>query len=163
MNRPCINTKLAAGLIGILLAGFSLPAQAQTVPSDATVVQRMATQNPAPLPHRGFFGSDYGLLNQGRSGQELTLTYLNSGKNRKTAPYSLLSSPRMSLFVQIEADQVNRRNAIFGSTTWPIANERMQDDGITPHFRPLLEIPLGANKLPLFLYVPNPQANLLSW
>jgi hypothetical protein len=36
---------------------------------------------------------------------------------------------------------------------------RMPVDGVSAHFRPLLEIHLGAYELPIFLYVPNPQTN----
>jgi hypothetical protein len=159
MNRPSGSTKLAAGLLGILLAGFSLPGRAQTMPP-GTIVPRMATQNPVPLPHKGFLDSDYGLLSQGGSVQEETLAYISPSANRKkTVWYSLLFWPRTSLFTQIEAEGVNRRNAIFGSTDLTIADSLIPANGITPHFRPLLEIQLGAYKLPMFLYVPNPQAN----
>jgi hypothetical protein len=164
MNRPGGKVKLAAGLlVGVLLVGFSLPGRAQTAPPGATIVQRMATQSPAPLPHKGFLDSDYELLIQGGSGQEVMVAYMSPSANQRTVRYSLLSWARTSLFAQIEADEVNRRNASFGSTELAIADSRMPADVITPHFRPLLEIPLGAYKLPISVYVPNPQANQPSW
>jgi hypothetical protein len=164
MNRRGGKAKLAAGFVGILLAGFLLAGRAQTAPPDASIVQRVANQNPAPLP-TGFLGSDYALLKRGQPGsrREAMLAYINPSANRRTARYSLLSWPRRSSFAHIEADEVNRRNAIFGSTDLTIADARMPANGIRPLFRPLLEIQLGAYKLPIFLYVPNPQANRPSW
>jgi hypothetical protein len=162
MNRPGRNAKLAAALVGILLVGFSLPGRVQSAPPDK-IVQPMAAKNRAPRPENGFLGSDYGLVSQGRSGQETMLLYVNPNTNRKTVRHSLLSWPRTSLFAVIEADEVSRRNAISGSTDLTKADPLMRADEKTEHLRPLLEIPLGVYKLPVFLYVPDRQVDQPSW
>jgi hypothetical protein len=160
VNRPGGNAKLAAGLVGVMLAEFLPVGGAQAAPPNAIIARGVANQNPVPPPSNV---SDYGLLNQAGSGQATMLSYINPSVNRKTPRYSLVAWPRTSLFAQIESDEINRSNAISGSTTLAISDVRLLADGITPHFSPLLEIQLGAYKLPLFLYVPNPQADQPSW
>jgi hypothetical protein len=44
-----------------------------------------------------------------------------------------------------------------------IPDKRTPADGLGTQFRPLLEIHLGAYKLPLFLDAPNAQADWPSW
>ena len=78
--------------------------------------------------------------------------------DRKTPRFILLSWPQRSSFTLTEADEANR-NAIFASNELAITDVRMPVDGIRAHFRPLLEISLGAYKLPISLYVPNSQTN----
>jgi hypothetical protein len=76
-----------------------------------------------------------------------------TAQDRKTPRFSLLSCPQRSSFS--DADKVNGKNAIFGSTELTIADLRMPANGVSPHFRPLLEIHLGAYELPISLYTPN--------
>jgi len=83
-----------------------------------------------------------------------------TAQDRRTPRFSILSCPQRSSFAHIDADKVDGRNAIFGSSTeLTIADLRMPADGISAHFRPLLEIHLGAYKLPIFLDTANPQTN----
>ncbi len=83
--------------------------------------------------------------------------------DRKTPRYSLLSWPRSSSSAHTKADEVNRRNSIFGCSELTIADARMPATGPGADFRPLLEIHLGAYKLPVFVYAPNPQVNWPRW
>ena len=81
-----------------------------------------------------------------------------TGQDRKTPPF--LSCPQRSSFANTDANKVDGRNEIFGfSTKLTSADLRMPADGISEHFRPLLEIRLGAHKLPIFLYAPDPRTN----
>ncbi len=79
--------------------------------------------------------------------------------DRKTPRFSLLSCPQSSSCAHTDAGEVNGRNATFGSTEVTLADLRMPMDGASAHFRLLLEVHLGAYKLPIFLYAPNPQTN----
>jgi hypothetical protein len=97
------------------------------------------------------------------TGGYLPISHPVTAPDRKTPRYSLLSWPLSSSFAHTEADEVNRRNAIFGSSELTIADARMPANGPGGSFSPLLEIHLGAYKLPVFLYAPNPQANWPRW
>jgi hypothetical protein len=82
-----------------------------------------------------------------------------TGQDQKTPPFGILSCPQGSQCSPTDTGKVNGGNAISGATDLSVADLRMPVDGVTAHFRPLLEIHLGAHELPIFLYSPDPQNN----
>jgi hypothetical protein len=79
----------------------------------------------------------------------VSTSYPATAPDRKTRRYSLLSWPRSSSLAHTEADEVNRRSAIFGSSELTIADTRTPASGPRENFNPLLEIHLVVFKLPV--------------
>jgi hypothetical protein len=158
-TRLSLNRKLAAGFLCIVLAGFGAAAHAQTAPSGATMVQLASIQNPFPLPAKSLRASDYSLLDKTQPGHQAMFASANPGVQRKAADYHLLSWPQTGLLAQIDSDKVAGWNTMFSSPTLDLAQQRMPADEMKPSPKPLLAVHLADYELPIFLYVPNPQAN----
>jgi hypothetical protein len=77
--------------------------------------------------------------------------------------YSLLSWQPGNSVGRSGIEKVNRRDATFGSSAMTITDGRTPGDGLETQFRPLIEIHVGAYKLPIFLDAPNPQADWPRW
>jgi hypothetical protein len=114
---------------------------------------------PAPVTGQVREPSTISRTNELRGDYVLTSRDPVTGRDRNAPPFGLLSCPQSSSCAHTDTGKVNGRNAIVGSTEWSVADLRMPVDGVIGQFRPLLEIHLGAYKLPIFLYSPNPQTN----
>ena len=97
------------------------------------------------------------------TGDYVPTSHFTTAPDREPPRYTLLSWPRNSSFAHAEAAKVSRREAISGSSELTIADAQMAANGPGRNIRPLLEIHLGAYKLPVFLYAPNPEASWPRW
>ena len=79
MKQEGKHTKIAAGVLSVLLAGLILPGCAQTVAPGPNIIQRAQGETPAPPPPTGFLGNDYSLMTPPAAGsdQEAMLRYIN--------------------------------------------------------------------------------------
>src|SRR5208337_3582908 len=83
MKHEGKHTKIATGLLFVLLAGLILPGCAQTVAPGPDIIQRAQGETPAPPPPSGFLGNDYSLLTPPAAGtdQQAMLRYVNPNAN----------------------------------------------------------------------------------
>jgi Protein of unknown function (DUF3313) len=84
MKYKVVNTKLAAGLLSVLLAGgFLIAGCSQTAAPAPNVIQRAEGETVAPPAPTGFLGNDYSLLTPPAEGsdQEAMLRYVNPSAN----------------------------------------------------------------------------------
>jgi hypothetical protein len=79
MKQEGKHTKIATGVLSVLLAGLILPGCAQTVAPGPNIIQRAQGETPAPPPPTGFLGNDYSLMTPPAAGsdQEAMLRYIN--------------------------------------------------------------------------------------
>src|SRR5271170_2649738 len=79
MKQEGKHTKIATGLLSVLLAGLILPGCAQTVAPGPNIIQSAQGETPAPPPPTGFLGNDNSLLTPPAAGsdQEAMLRYVN--------------------------------------------------------------------------------------
>jgi Protein of unknown function (DUF3313) len=83
MDHNSLYTKLATGLLSVLLAGFLLSACSQTAAPEPNIIQRVEGEKPAPPPPTGFLGNDYSLLTPPTEGsdQKAMLRYVSPSVN----------------------------------------------------------------------------------
>src|SRR5271170_8520112 len=83
MKQEGKHTKIATGLLSVLLAGLILPGCAQTVAPGPNIIQRAQGEAPAPPPPTGFLGNDYALMAPPAPGtdQKAMLRYVNPNVN----------------------------------------------------------------------------------
>lgn len=85
MKPEITYTKITAGVISAVLAGWFLAACSQTAGQSPNIVQRVEGETPAAPPQSGFLGSDYSLLQPASSGsvegQKAMLAYINPNGN----------------------------------------------------------------------------------
>ena len=157
----CVTTVVATLCF---LMGGACAAEPALVPSPAAAVARDAAapdrgSDSEKRAQSGWVLSHNASRSQPKPGGLIGMLEPQVASDRKTPRFSLLSCLQGSSCLHPDADEVNGRNAIFGSTELTPADLRMPVDGVSAHFRPLLEIHLGAYKLPIFLYAPNLQSN----
>jgi Protein of unknown function (DUF3313) len=83
MDYKSRNTKIAAGLLSAMLAGWLLVGCSQTAAPAPNIIQRVQGDTPAPPPPSGFLGSDYSLLKPPAEGsdQKAQLAYADTSAN----------------------------------------------------------------------------------
>src|SRR5277367_7143509 len=83
MKQEGKHTKIATGVLSVLLAGLILPGCAQTVAPGPNIIQRVQGETPAPPPPTGFLGNDYSLMTPPAEGsdQKAMLRYVNPNVN----------------------------------------------------------------------------------
>jgi hypothetical protein len=83
MKQEGKHTKIATGVLSVLLAGLILPGCGQTVAPGPNIIQRAQGETPAPPPPTGFLGNDYSLMTPPAAGsdQQAMLRYVNPTAN----------------------------------------------------------------------------------
>jgi hypothetical protein len=83
MNHKSRKTKLSAGLLSAILAGWLLAGCSQTAAPEPSIIQRAQGETPAPPPPTGFLGNDYSLLTPPTEGsdQKAMLRYVDPNVN----------------------------------------------------------------------------------
>jgi Protein of unknown function (DUF3313) len=83
MNHKKKRTKVAIGLLSVMLAGWLVAGCSQTVAPSPNIFQRAHGETPARPPPTGFLGNDYSLLTPPteRSDQQEMLRYSNTNIN----------------------------------------------------------------------------------